>query len=181
MIKRLLLFMMLALLTACGQQAIEQEQATRQALGGQQDPAALVPSPVVPADVPEEFGQELSEEDLTTADSGLQYVIYEEGEGPPAEPGDVVSVHYVGTLEDGTEFDSSYSRGQPFQFVLGQGQVIPAWDEGIALLNEGGTASLIAPPELAYGSQGRPPVIPPDSTLRFDVRVVDVQSQPEQE
>ncbi len=110
-----------------------------------------------------------------TTESGLQYVEIEAGRGQNPKPGDIVSVHYRGTLEDGTEFDNSYDPGQPFTFPLGAGRVIPGWDEGIALMNEGGKARLIIPPKLAYGSQGAGGVIPPDATLTFEVELVSVQ------
>jgi len=110
---------------------------------------------------------------ITTA-SGLQYIIVEEGTGPSPEPGDLVRVHYAGLLEDGTTFDSSYDRGEPIQFPLGQGIVIPGWDEGITLLKVGGKGKLIIPPELAYGEAGAGGVIPPNATLYFEVELVDI-------
>ena len=108
--------------------------------------------------------------------SGLEYIEVEAGTGPQAQPGDQVSVHYTGTLADGTEFDSS-AGGNPFTFVLGQGSVIPGWDEGIALMREGGKAQLIIPPDLAYGANDYGP-IPGNSTLTFDVELVAVQAVP---
>lgn len=111
---------------------------------------------------------------LITTESGLQYEILTEGTGAPAEPGSRVTVHYVGTLEDGTQFDSSYDRGQPFSFVLGQGSVIAGWDEGIALLNVGSKARLIVPPELGYGEAGSGGTIPPNATLTFEVELLEV-------
>jgi peptidylprolyl isomerase len=104
----------------------------------------------------------------------LQYIEIEAGKGPVPKPGDLVSVHYVGTLEDGTEFDSSYGRGEPFNFSLGQGMVIAGWDEGIGLMQVGGKARLIIPPELAYGERGAGGVIPPNATLIFDVELIDI-------
>ena len=103
--------------------------------------------------------------------SGLKYVIIEQGTGPQPKPGDQVMVKYTGKLEDGTVFDTG-----TIPFTLGVGAVIPGWDEGIALLNEGGKATLIIPSELAYGPQGNGP-IPPNATLIFDVELQDVQSQ----
>jgi len=111
---------------------------------------------------------------ITTA-SGLQYIMNDPGTGAQPQPGDTVSVHYTGMLDDGTVFDTSRTRGQPIQFVLGRGQVIAGWDEGIALLKEGGSARLIIPPDLAYGSAGYPGAIPPNATLTFDVELVSVQ------
>lgn len=114
------------------------------------------------------------EENAVTTASGLQYIELTPGTGEAPSPGDVVSVHYRGTLADGSEFDSSYGRGEPFTFALGQGMVIPGWDEGIALMKEGGKARLIIPSNLAYGEQGFPPVIPPNATLTFEVELVDI-------
>jgi peptidylprolyl isomerase len=114
-------------------------------------------------------------EEIITTDSGLQYVVLERGDGPVPQAGEIVAVHYRGTLEDGTEFDNSYDRGQPFAFPLGQGRVIAGWDEGIALLTVGSKARLIIPPDLAYGEQGAGGVIPPNATLIFEVELVSVQ------
>ncbi len=109
-----------------------------------------------------------------TTNSGLQYYIIEEGTGPQAKAGDMVSVHYYGYLKEGeTRFDDSFSRGEPIQFPLGSGQVIPGWEEGIALLKEGSKAKLVIPYALAYGEQGRGP-IPPAADLVFDVELVKI-------
>jgi len=105
--------------------------------------------------------------------SGLYYQITKEGNGATPEKGAKVSVHYKGTLVDGTVFDSSYQRDQPIEFAVGIGQVIPGWDEGIMLLSKGAGARLVIPSNLAYGSQGAGGVIPPDATLIFDVELVD--------
>jgi FK506-binding protein 1 len=85
-----------------------------------------------------------------------------------------VNAHYTGTLTDGTKFDSSRDRGQPFSFVIGKGQVIRAWDEGIASMKVGERAELTCSPDYAYGARGFPPVIPPNSTLIFDVELISV-------
>lgn len=111
---------------------------------------------------------------LTTA-SGLKYIIIEQGNGPRATALRRVKVHYTGYLEDGKKFDSSISRGKPFQFELGVGQVIKGWDEGVALLNQGGKARLIVPYQLGYGEAGYPPVIPAKATLIFDVELIEIQ------
>ena len=116
-----------------------------------------------------------TEENAVTTASGLQYVVIEEGTGPAPQPGDVVKVHYTGTLEDGTKFDSSRDRGEPIQFPLGVGSVIPGWDEGIGLMKKGGKAKLIIPPDLGYGEKGAGGVIPPNATLIFEVELVDIQ------
>ena len=112
----------------------------------------------------------------TTTESGLSYFMIEEGEGPQAKNGDIVSVHYTGKLTDGTKFDSSHDRNQPIDFSLGQGRVIPGWDEGIALLKVGGKATFIIPPNLAYGARGAGGVIPPNATLIFDVELMGIKT-----
>jgi peptidylprolyl isomerase len=110
-----------------------------------------------------------------STESGLYYIVQQEGTGAKAEKHRNVSVHYTGTLTDGTVFDSSHKRNQPIVFPLGMGRVIKGWDEGIALMKVGGKAKLIIPYFLAYGEQGRPPVIPAKATLIFDVDLVDVK------
>ena len=106
--------------------------------------------------------------------SGLYYVEVEAGEGSKPEPGDMVAVHYEGRLLDGTVFDSSIERGQPIEFPLGQGRVIPGWDEGISMMQVGGKATLVIPSYLAYGERGAGRDIPPFSTLVFEVELVDI-------
>jgi peptidylprolyl isomerase len=115
----------------------------------------------------------LADEFITT-DSGLEYAILQEGEGEGAIAGDGVSVHYSGYLEDGTLFDSSLQRGQPFIFVLGQGSVIPGWDEGLVGMKKGEKRQLRIPANLAYGEAGSPPAIPANATLIFDVEMIEI-------
>lgn len=98
------------------------------------------------------------------------------GEGEGAQPGDRLTVHYVGILTDGTQFDSSVSSGQPFVFTLGAGQVIPGWDRGLVGMKEGGRRILIVPPELGYGAQGAGDAIPPNATLIFEVLLMEIRS-----
>lgn len=112
------------------------------------------------------------------ASGNLQYVELTPGTGSAATTGSLVSVHYVGTLQDGTEFDNSYTRGQPLQFVMGRGQVIAGWEKGISQMREGGKARLIIPPALAYGESGAGGVIPPNATLIFEVELVKVEPTP---
>jgi thiol-disulfide isomerase/thioredoxin len=113
---------------------------------------------------------------VTTA-SGLKYAVTKAGNGPMPKQGQVVVAHYVGSLLNGTVFDSSRARNEPFSFVLGQHEVIKGWDEAFALLHVGDQATLIIPPELAYGSKAIPE-IPANSTLRFDVELIDVKENP---
>ena len=108
-------------------------------------------------------------------ESGLRYQIIQKGSGEKSEKGKNVSVHYKGQLEDGTVFDSSYDRKQPIDFVLGVGQVIKGWDEGLQLMQVGDKARFVIPSHLAYGSQGAGGTIPPDATLIFDVELMDVK------
>ncbi len=109
--------------------------------------------------------------------SGLVYIEEVKGKGAKAEKGKTVSVHYTGTLLDGTKFDSSFDHPDkaPIEFKLGEGAVIPGWDEGIALMSVGGKAKFVIPSGLAYGPSGQGPVIPPYSTLVFDVELVNVK------
>jgi len=111
----------------------------------------------------------------TTTESGLQFILVEPGSGQKAAEGYTAQVHYTGFLEDGSIFDSSYKRDQPFEFVIGLGQVIPGWDEGVALMREGSKARLIIPHDLAYGEKGYPGVIPPKATLTFDIELLEVK------
>ena len=112
--------------------------------------------------------------DGVKTDSGLQYWDIKVGVGQVAKAGDHVKVHYTGWLTTGKKFDSSVDAGQPYDFTLGKSEVIKGWDEGVAGMKAGGKRQLRIPPELAYGARGFPPVIPPDSTLVFEVELLDV-------
>jgi FKBP-type peptidyl-prolyl cis-trans isomerase len=106
--------------------------------------------------------------------SGLKYAIIKAGKGAVAKSGQTVTVHYTGWLQkDGTKFDSSVDRGQPFVFPLGGGQVINGWDEGVQGMKIGEKRQLVIPAKLAYGPEGRPPVIPGGATLIFDVELLN--------
>lgn len=111
---------------------------------------------------------------MTTTPPGLQIEDVREGTGDEASKGNRVTVHYVGKLEDGSTFDSSRERGEPFTFGLGAGHVIRGWDEGVAGMKVGGVRKLTVPPELAYGPGGVPPVIPANATLHFEVELIKI-------
>ena len=117
---------------------------------------------------------EVDEADFEVTDSGLKYYDIVEGDGDMPEVGQTAVVHYTGWLEDGTQFDSSLDRGEPFPFALGTGSVIPGWDEGVATMKVGGVRQLVIPAELAYGEGGSGP-IPPGATLVFEVELLDIQ------
>jgi FKBP-type peptidyl-prolyl cis-trans isomerase FkpA len=110
---------------------------------------------------------------ITTA-TGLVYEEVVVGSGGEAVAGNHVTVHYTGWLTDGTKFDSSKDRGDPFRFSLGAGQVIAGWDQGVAGMKVGGTRKLTIPPQLGYGARGAGGVIPPNATLVFEVELLAV-------
>jgi len=111
--------------------------------------------------------------DAQTTDSGMRYIVHEEGEGGKPTKGSKVKAHYTGTLLDGTKFDSSVDRGQPFEFSVGAGQVIQGWDEAFLDMKKGEKRTIVLPPELGYGSTGAGGVIPPDAFLVFEVELLD--------
>lgn len=122
---------------------------------------------------------EVSGKEVKKTDSGLQYIVVEKGKGglKPID-GKTVVVHYTGYLTDGSVFDSSVERAQPIQFPIGEGRVIPGWEEGIRFMEIGDKYRFIIPPSLAYGENGYPPVIPPNATITFDVELILVYDTP---
>ena len=112
------------------------------------------------------------EASATTTSSGLIYRPLKEGNGPSPKASDTVKVHYRGTFPDGKEFDSSYRRGQPAQFPLNR--VIKCWTEGVQRMKVGGKARLTCPPSIAYGERGAGGVIPPNTTLQFEIELLDI-------
>jgi FKBP-type peptidyl-prolyl cis-trans isomerase len=138
--------------------------------------AALVAALLAQAVGPRgEAGDKDKKEKVITTNSGLKYVDLKEGNGSKAKKGDIAVVHYTGWLKDGKKFDSSLDRGKPFAFEIGAGRVIKGWDEGVAGMREGGKRKLIIPFELAYGEDGRPPVIPPRAELTFEVELLKIK------
>jgi FKBP-type peptidyl-prolyl cis-trans isomerase len=152
-------------LSGCGQKAAE--QPTQPAA---EAPPAEAPAAEAPAEpAPEAKGEKT--EDVTK----LKIEDIKKGTGATAEKDKLVTVHYTGWLTDGTKFDSSKDRGEPFMFPLGAGQVIPGWDEGVQGMKVGGIRKLIIPPDMGYGDQGAGDTIPPGATLVFEVELLDVQ------
>lgn len=115
-----------------------------------------------------------SEPEITTA-SGLKYSDVVVGSGATPQRGQTVTVHYIGTLENGKEFDNSRKRGKPADFKIGVGAVIPGWDEALMTMKVGGRRKLVIPPAIGYGLRGQPPDIPPNATLIFDVELLGVK------
>jgi FKBP-type peptidyl-prolyl cis-trans isomerase len=118
---------------------------------------------------------DVNDPELTKAASGLKYKDLEAGTGATARKGQTAVVHYTGWLVDGTKFDSSLDRGEPFEFELGAGNVIKGWDEGVAGMKAGGTRRLVVPPDLGYGANGAGGVIPPNATLIFEVKLLQLK------
>ncbi len=112
---------------------------------------------------------------MVTTVSGLKYVDLLEGAGSSPVKGKLVTVHYTGTLDNGKKFDSSVDRNEPFSFVIGVGQVIKGWDEGVMGMKVGGKRQLIIPANLGYGARGAGGVIPPNATLHFDVELLGIK------
>ena len=117
----------------------------------------------------------MSEAKTTKTASGLVYEDIKVGQGEAATAGKMVSVHYTGWLTNGTKFDSSKDRGEPFEFPLGGGRVIKGWDEGVQGMKVGGVRRLTIPPQLGYGARGAGGVIPPNATLVFDVELLNIK------
>ena len=110
-----------------------------------------------------------------TTDSGLMIEILSEGNGEAVKEGDEISVHYKGTLEDGTQFDSSYDRGVPLSFTVGDGMVIKGWEEGVVGMKIGEKRRLTIPASLGYGAGGYPPIIPPNAVLIFEIELIAIK------
>jgi FKBP-type peptidyl-prolyl cis-trans isomerase len=135
---------------------------------------AAAPASAKPAE-PEKPAEKPPEAPPSNEKLGIKDIVV--GKGAEAKAGDNVKVHYVGTLPDGKEFDASKKHGQPFDFELGAGRVIKGWDQGVAGMKVGGKRKLTVPPSLGYGARGFPPVIPPNSTLNFEVELLDVKKK----
>lgn len=170
----LLLTFCLLLLIACGPESLPASVPAADTADADVLPAASDNSTAETTSViSETMNTNAKGETMTTA-SGLQYTEVQAGTGEAPNAGDIVAVHYTGTLTNGVVFDSSYERNEPLSFPLGVGYVIAGWDEGIGLMKKGGKARLTIPPELGYGARGAGGVIPPNATLIFEVELVDV-------
>jgi FKBP-type peptidyl-prolyl cis-trans isomerase len=122
---------------------------------------------------PEDHNRKVAE--MSASVTSLQAEDTKVGSGPEAQAGQRVSVHYTGTLLDGTKFDSSRDRNEPFEFRLGAGEVIPGWDQGVRGMRVGGTRKLTIPANLAYGARGAGGAIPPNAALKFDIELLEVK------
>jgi FKBP-type peptidyl-prolyl cis-trans isomerase len=137
-----------------------------------------VPEPQPPPKPASEPSAAASAEPVASAAAAPSKLVKEdvrEGTGPAAKTGDTVSVHYTGTLLDGTKFDSSHDRDRPFEFKLGAGSVIKGWDQGVVGMKKGGVRKLTIPPHLGYGKRGSPPKIGPDATLQFEIELLEIR------
>jgi peptidylprolyl isomerase len=194
-----LFWLTLAILPGCTQPTVEKKPAQPVASAGKTAPGAAAavsttPSPtaagteaaaaVSTTPNPTAAGPEATGADKQAAEKpgverteagGLKITDLVVGTGAVAESGKAVTVHYAGTLTDGTEFDSSRKHGEPFSFRLGARQVIPGWDQGVKGMKIGGKRKLIIPPDLGYGERGASGVIPPNATLNFEVELLDVK------
>lgn len=149
-----------SLLSVACQSRVPEPEGTKSVLLDPTPSASASAEPAAPA--PTAVVTELQKEDSAP------------GSGKACKAGDTVKVHYTGTLMNGTKFDSSRDRNEPFQFTLGQGEVIKGWDEGVVGMKKGGKRKLTIPAAKAYGANGSPPKIPPNSPLIFDVELVEI-------
>ncbi|HET6342056.1 MAG TPA: FKBP-type peptidyl-prolyl cis-trans isomerase [Gemmatimonadota bacterium] len=165
-------FLTLALiLTACGDREAAPEDAAPDTVAAETGSATASGTAPVASEYASELGVDLGAMEVT--ESGLYILDVREGEGEEAVSGDTVVVHYTGWLPNGMKFDSSRDRAEPFSFVLGEGRVIPGWEEGVAGMKVGGQRRLVIPPHLGYGPIGAGDVIPADATLVFDVELLE--------
>ena len=172
MTKHVFIFIVLILALGAGGWAL---YSRSQSSEGSMEELISTPTPV-PADAMDEQTQQTAGE-VMTLEGGLKVQDLKVGEGQEAKAGDTIAVHYTGWLTDGTKFDSSLDRGQPFAFALGQGMVIQGWDMGVQGMRIGGKRRLEIPPQLGYGERGAGDIIPPGATLIFEVELLAIQQQ----
>lgn len=170
------IFLSVVLMLVCvGVLVFTQISGQKNAAIGNESPQTQPTTTIIQENNTPKANNTMSPANAVTTSSGLKYVELEEGNGVTPQPGQTVVVHYTGTLEDGTKFDSSRDRNQPFSFKIGVGQVIKGWDEGLSTMKVGGRRQLIIPSELGYGARGAGNVIPPYSTLLFDVELLAIK------
>ncbi len=160
------------LFTACSKGDRAPESAPPDTAAPVESAPAIAPDTVA-ASYATDLGVDLSA--MQKTGGGLYYEMKKPGKGATAEPGDMVTVHYTGWLPDGTKFDSSRDRGEPFSFRLGQGTVIEGWEKGVTGMKAGERRLLVIPPSMGYGVEGAGGIIPPNATLVFDVELLEVQ------
>jgi peptidylprolyl isomerase len=167
---------MYCLMVACAPDTKVSETATTTATTTSATVTATptVTTPTTPTPTPTKTPADKNQKVVTTP-SGLKYTELKVGTGATPKKGQTITVHYVGTLENGTKFDSSRDADKPFEFAIGTGSVIKGWDEGLSTMKVGGRRQLVIPAKLGYGEQGSPPVIPPNATLIFDVELLGVK------
>lgn len=174
------LFLVVAQVSGSRQEAIAASlstvPATSAATAVPVETANTLENPVLIASADTSGSTAKENSNVIETESGLKYTDVEVGTGATPQPGQTVIVHYTGTLEDGTKFDSSRDRNSPFSFKIGLGQVIRGWDEGLSTMRVGGKRQLIIPPDLGYGARGAGGVIPPNATLLFDVELLNIGS-----
>jgi FKBP-type peptidyl-prolyl cis-trans isomerase len=151
----------------------ESEADGPQALGEQVATSGATPKKRIVVDITP--AEPTKPGEVKTTASGVKYQTLKEGAGAVAKVGQRLTLHYVGTLEDGRKFDSSRDRGEPHQFNIGVGEVVRGWDEGVPGMKIGEVRKLTIPPNAGYGAQGHPPAIPPNATLVFEIELINVQ------
>lgn len=166
------LILVCGFILACSQVTTPSAEVKADPLQSSEPQTTIAATPA--ATTPEETKPEVTDSEYTTTDSGLQYKDITEGTGESPKRGDNVTVHYTGTLTDGSKFDSSRDRDQPFVFPIGLGRVIKGWDEGVGTMKVGGRRELKIPPDLGYGARGAGGAIPPNATLLFDVELLKI-------
>jgi peptidylprolyl isomerase len=173
-----LFWLTLAIPTGCTQSATGKKSGQPAAPAGKNATEAAAAASTTPSPTSDSPAATSAEKQgAEPAEAKLKITDLVVGTGAVAETGKSVTVHYRGTLTDGTEFDSSRKHGAPFSFPLGAGKVIPGWDEGVKGMKVGGKRKLVVPPDMAYGERGAGGVIPPNATLTFEVELLDVKSE----
>jgi FKBP-type peptidyl-prolyl cis-trans isomerase len=167
--KVLLIALVFSLVAGCGQ---VKKQETKPVSEPQTTPAQTAQEQAAPAAQPATGQAQIKASDTVKTASGLKYIVVKKGKGPTPQAGQMVKVHYTGRFLDGTTFDSSIPRNEPFEFKLGAGHVIKGWDEGVLTMSKGEKRIFIIPPKLAYGESGMGP-IPPNATLVFEVELLE--------